>query len=197
MRFPSSRWLSLILVVVAVGILCLRLLGPHYTKPNAGAAIHDMSITSPLNQPGGGEVSADAYEVYSALYRATTAGAAGLCRRIQNRHSPGEWKLPETQDSPGTRDDRCFCGCEPAKPSLGEKVHDYRPGICCCQDLKPQRSRTALRAAERVTLSAKPIDRSGICGISEFLASITPILGRWYRSSRYAEINAEAAGFLK
>ena len=68
MRFPSSRWLSLILVVVAVGILCLRLLGPHHTKPNAGTAIHDMSITSPLNQPGGGEVSADAYEVYSALY---------------------------------------------------------------------------------------------------------------------------------
>lgn len=69
MRNSSSRGWSLVLGVVALGILCLRLLGPHLTRPNTGSAIRDQSLISPLNQPGGGEVSADAYEVYSALYQ--------------------------------------------------------------------------------------------------------------------------------
>lgn len=69
MRNSSSRWWSLILVLVALGILCLRLLGPHFTRRNADSAMRDQSMTSPLNQPGGGEVPAEAYEVYSALYQ--------------------------------------------------------------------------------------------------------------------------------
>jgi len=69
MRVTSSRWLSLILVIVVVGIFCLRVLWPRFAKPDAGAAIHDLSVTSPLNQPGGREISAEAYEIYSALYQ--------------------------------------------------------------------------------------------------------------------------------
>ena len=69
MRISSSRWLSLILVVVVVGIFCWRFVWPHLAKPDAAAPIKDLSLTTPLNQPGGGDVSADAYDVYSALYQ--------------------------------------------------------------------------------------------------------------------------------
>jgi hypothetical protein len=69
MRVSSSRWLSSLLVIVALGILCLRILWPRFTEPKTRPTIPDLSISSPLNQPGGGEISAEAYEVYSALYQ--------------------------------------------------------------------------------------------------------------------------------
>ena len=31
--------------------------------------VPDLSVTNPLNQPGGGDIAAEAYEVYSALYQ--------------------------------------------------------------------------------------------------------------------------------
>ncbi len=68
MRASSSWWL-MGLAVVAVGILCFRVLLPRIEKPTEREAIPDLSVTSPLNQPGGGEISAEAYDVYSALYQ--------------------------------------------------------------------------------------------------------------------------------
>lgn len=68
MRVSSSRWLWLSLLVVAAGILCLRILSPRIRKHDDRAAIPDLSVTSPLNQPGGGEISAESYDIYSALY---------------------------------------------------------------------------------------------------------------------------------
>lgn len=69
MRVSSSWWLWLSLVVVVTAILCLRILSPRIRQPDAGAAIPDLSVSSPLNQPGGGEISREAYEIYSALYQ--------------------------------------------------------------------------------------------------------------------------------
>lgn len=69
MRVSSKCWLWLSLAAGVTGLLCLRMLSPHISKPDARAAIPDLSVTSPLNQPGGGEISAESYEVYSALYR--------------------------------------------------------------------------------------------------------------------------------
>ena len=69
MRISSNNWFSLALVVVALGVLCLRFLWPHFTKPDAHATTADLSVTSPLNRPGGGAISAEAYELYSALYQ--------------------------------------------------------------------------------------------------------------------------------
>lgn len=42
----------------------------HRSHPPARPAVVDRSLSSPLNQPGGGNSPGDAYEVYSALYRA-------------------------------------------------------------------------------------------------------------------------------
>ena len=69
MRVSPSWWLGLGLAVVAVAIFYLRILSPRFTKPDARTRIPDLSVTSPLNQPGGGEISPQAYEVYSALYQ--------------------------------------------------------------------------------------------------------------------------------
>jgi hypothetical protein len=69
MRVSSSRLLSLILFVVVVGIFCWRFVWPYFAKPDAAAPIKDLSLTAPLNQPGGEAVPAQAYEVYSALYQ--------------------------------------------------------------------------------------------------------------------------------
>ena len=38
-------------------------------KPAQDGSVPDLSVTSPLNVPGGGAAPADAYEIYSALYR--------------------------------------------------------------------------------------------------------------------------------
>jgi|GEM_PF-5668216 len=69
MRASTSGWLWLSLVVAVAGILCFRVISPRFAKPDAHAAIPDLSVSNPLNQPGGGQISAEAYEVYSALYQ--------------------------------------------------------------------------------------------------------------------------------
>jgi hypothetical protein len=68
MRASSSWWL-MGLAVVAVGIFCFRVLLPRFARPDTRTTIPDLSVTNPLNQPGGGEISADSYDVYSALYQ--------------------------------------------------------------------------------------------------------------------------------
>jgi hypothetical protein len=69
MRVSRSLWLGLSLIVLAVGMFCFRIFSPRIEKPTARAAIPDLSVTSPLNQPGGGDVPAEAYGAYSALYQ--------------------------------------------------------------------------------------------------------------------------------
>ena len=63
MRFSRHLWLTLALLAVALVMLWNRY---HARK----ARITDLSVTSPLNQPGGGAVPNDAYDVYSGLYSA-------------------------------------------------------------------------------------------------------------------------------
>jgi hypothetical protein len=69
MLVSRSWWLGLSLAVLAAAILCFRILSPRLTRPDARATIPDLSVTNPLNRPGGGEISAEAYDVYSALYQ--------------------------------------------------------------------------------------------------------------------------------
>jgi hypothetical protein len=69
MRGSPIGWLSIGLAVIAAGIFFFRVLSPHNSKPAGSGTIPDLSVTSPLNQPGGGQISAEAYEVYSALYQ--------------------------------------------------------------------------------------------------------------------------------
>ena len=71
------------LVAAAVTILCVRLIPrhgarlehpvafPHQDQGDGhSSGVPDLSVTRPLNQPGGGPAPADAYAVYSALYQA-------------------------------------------------------------------------------------------------------------------------------
>jgi hypothetical protein len=69
MRASTRWWIGLSLAVVAAGIILFRILWPHETIPDARGTVPDLSVTSPLNQPGGGDIAAEAYEVYSALYQ--------------------------------------------------------------------------------------------------------------------------------
>jgi hypothetical protein len=61
-----SLWISL--VVVATVLTWIRIASQHHEKPVTTKPIPDLAATSPLNQPGGGVVPAEAYEIYSALY---------------------------------------------------------------------------------------------------------------------------------
>jgi hypothetical protein len=65
MRALRHLWLTLALVIIAALMLWNRYRTSHY----AGSRVTDLSVTSPLNQPGGGEVSAEAYQVYSGIYQ--------------------------------------------------------------------------------------------------------------------------------
>ncbi len=61
MRASRHLWLTLALLAVAIVFLWNRF---HDRKTR----ITDLSVTNPLNQPGGGAAPNDAYDVYSGLY---------------------------------------------------------------------------------------------------------------------------------
>jgi hypothetical protein len=65
MRISRNLWLTLALVAVAAFMLWKRYGPAHHSS------IADLSVTSPLNQPGGGAAPNDAYAVYSGLYAAS------------------------------------------------------------------------------------------------------------------------------
>ena len=68
MRLSPRAGVRFALLVIAVAILLVRLIPRHHGAPPR-PSIPDRSVTSPLNQPGGGPVPTDVYEVYSALYK--------------------------------------------------------------------------------------------------------------------------------
>ncbi len=63
MRAYRHLWLTLALLAVAIVLIWNRY---HARKTH----ITDLSVTNPLNQPGGGAAPNDAYDVYSGLYAA-------------------------------------------------------------------------------------------------------------------------------
>ena len=124
MRASTRWWIGLSLAVVAAGIFFFRILSPHDTMPDARGTIPDLSVTSPLNQPGGGDVAAEAYEVYSALYQQPQQEPLAFAEdsRTDIPQVNGSCLKPSTPQEHEMADG--ICGCEPAKPPLGEKVHD-------------------------------------------------------------------------
>lgn len=68
MRISRLLWVVVILAVVAV-IVWRPILSRRSVRHRS--SIPDRSVTSPLNQPGGGAAPEDAYAVYSALYQKT------------------------------------------------------------------------------------------------------------------------------
>ena len=70
MRVSRGLWFSVTLAVIALAIFWVRISLQSRKETPAAKAIPDLSVTRPLNQPGGGAAPADAYEVYSALYQA-------------------------------------------------------------------------------------------------------------------------------
>jgi hypothetical protein len=67
------KYISLVFVAtVALAVVSLWITLAFRAKRQA-KPITDLGVTMPLNQPGGAPVSAEAYEVYSALYQAPMA----------------------------------------------------------------------------------------------------------------------------
>ncbi|HVJ09049.1 MAG TPA: hypothetical protein VM554_11760 [Acidisarcina sp.] len=70
MQFSWRLGLRLVLVAIAAALLWVRFSSPRHPKIPAVKPPTDLSLTMPLNEPGGGEAPADSYEVYSDLYKA-------------------------------------------------------------------------------------------------------------------------------
>ena len=70
MRFSHTSWLWASLAVVALAVVLMLTVSRRHSRPSARSSVSDLSITSPLNQPGGSAVAAEAYEIYSSLYQA-------------------------------------------------------------------------------------------------------------------------------
>jgi hypothetical protein len=70
MRISQRSCLWLTLAVIAVALVWSSISLQHHKETPAAKAITDLSVTSPLNQPGGGMPPAEAYEIYSSLYQA-------------------------------------------------------------------------------------------------------------------------------
>jgi len=69
-RFRSRVWVRATLIALAAAIVLARVGWRFYARRSTPKPASDLSLSSPLNQPGGGIAPADAYEVYSALYQA-------------------------------------------------------------------------------------------------------------------------------
>jgi hypothetical protein len=71
MRILFRALLPAFLVALVVALIFLRIISHRgfYLKVAPPPPVADRSATNPLNMPGGGPAPADAYEVYSALYR--------------------------------------------------------------------------------------------------------------------------------
>lgn len=67
MRFTPRLWLRVLLLCFLVALFWYRFM-PHRARPRL-IPQKDLSITNPLNQPGGGPAPAEAYAIYSALYQ--------------------------------------------------------------------------------------------------------------------------------
>lgn len=75
----SGRLIFRLVLVLAAGVVLWLRLMPRPAKqtavpvivahPAGSPGVSDLSATQPLNQPGGGPAPAEAYAVYSALYR--------------------------------------------------------------------------------------------------------------------------------
>jgi hypothetical protein len=74
MRIAWRLWLRILLAVVAVALVLHRIAPLHHARRPASQPVTDLSVTNPLNQPGGGAAPAEAYDVYSALYQAPVEG---------------------------------------------------------------------------------------------------------------------------
>jgi hypothetical protein len=69
MRIPRHLWVWITVAAIGAALLWVRLSPRQHINPAPAKTIGDLSITSPLNQPGGGIAPAEAYEIYSALYQ--------------------------------------------------------------------------------------------------------------------------------
>jgi hypothetical protein len=70
-HFKSGLWwVRIALIVLALAILFARVGWHFYSEHRKSKPVVDLSLTSPLNQPGGGTAPTDAYAIYSALYQA-------------------------------------------------------------------------------------------------------------------------------
>jgi hypothetical protein len=58
------------LLLVAMALVWVWIASLHRAKKQPGKPVTDLGVTMPLNQSGDGPASAEAYEVYSALYQA-------------------------------------------------------------------------------------------------------------------------------
>jgi hypothetical protein len=68
-RLSWRLWLRIGLFVIVIVLLLVRLAPLRHARTPGPKPITDLAATSPLNQPGAGVVPADAYEVYSGIYR--------------------------------------------------------------------------------------------------------------------------------
>lgn len=71
MHKSRGTWVRVTAVMAVVLLLWLRF-GWHRSIRPAHQPVPDRSLTSPLNQPGGGSAPEEAYAIYSALYQEPT-----------------------------------------------------------------------------------------------------------------------------
>jgi hypothetical protein len=71
MHKSRGTWVRVTAVIAVVLMLWVRF-GWHRRHRPSPNAIPDRSLTSPLNQPGGGSAPDEAYSIYSALYQEPT-----------------------------------------------------------------------------------------------------------------------------
>jgi hypothetical protein len=73
MRMSRGIWVRITAIAAVVLLLLVRFAWQRHARMTSHPAIQDRSLTSPLNQPGGGAAPEEAYTIYSALYQ-TPAG---------------------------------------------------------------------------------------------------------------------------
>jgi hypothetical protein len=119
MRISPRLGFRIVLVVIALCLLWLRLV-PRLLQRSRPRAANDLSVTAPLNQPGGGPAPAEAYAIYSALYQAPMNEPLVFASDSQT----DEPQVGASCLKPSTPDERELAG---AFDAANQKSHEWEP----------------------------------------------------------------------
>jgi len=178
MRGARGLWLRVVLVAIAGTLLWGWTSWKRHREMLASKAIPDLSISSPLNQQGGGSVAAEAYEIYSALY-----------------HAPMEEPLAFAEDSmtdipqvnggclkPSTPEERAMADAFAAanrQSHRWEQKFTIPAGYRLLQQGEAAQAQACVETHGQDAARAKTTNNLGMCAIWEFRALVPRAHGRW------------------
>ena len=192
-----------VLLLAAAGVVAWMRFGGHGRKgPAHGPAVGDLSVTSPLNVPGGAPEPEEAYAIYSALYQEKSNEALAFANYTST-------DIPQLDGSclkPETPDERVMAE---AFEAANKQSHPWEQKFATAQGYRLLTARETNEAMECLEANSKRARRlrrcpsarltkdCATCGSWARRGSMRSTRERWFRSFANAGSIAARAGSSK